>query len=47
MNDIGDDGTGCFDIKEWADTTGVDECESCRIWIVQLSGQKKKGVHRR
>ena len=25
---------------------GVDECESCRTWKVQLFGQRKKGVHK-
>ena len=26
---------------------GVDECESCRIWKVQLFGRRKTGVHQR
>ena len=27
MNDGGGDGTGCFDIKEWADTTELTNVE--------------------
>ena len=32
MNDGGGDGAGCFDIKEWADTTELTNVERELLW---------------
>ena len=46
MNDGGGDGAGCFDIKEWADTTELTNVEvaACRTWKVQLSSNSNGRV---
>ena len=33
MNDGGGDGAGCFDIKEWADTTELTNVEVAKVEV--------------
>jgi len=46
MNLFTENGTGCFEIEEWADTTKFTKCESSRTWKQRLFGRRKKGVHK-
>ena len=43
MNDGGGDGAGCFDIKEWADTTELTNVEVSSHTIVTYSDNPKPG----